>query len=480
MSLSVSAFPEPKSRHSTKRWFFSGRLNTGGASFIKGIRHIASVQLKNSVARFGPKPSSQNLRPTPRPKLTVRVPTIEIDIIAVPHDDGGQSSTDISISPDASMMLDFTPSWPKCYGVTIGSNPRPRGISAGAIGTALRTVQQPRTRVNSEVTRAPREGTTSPSSPWQLKTKEMGPVPDLPAVTLTPADDNDTGGSPSSVTNEKKNVLLRGDSNPWRQREPKPSTLRRTRSSPSIKHSGRRTRERQPPPSPLPLLSVHIAPMRSGSRPTPSQLPPLLGTVRRPWTAPTTHATHAAAAQTTIRMPFRTPTGPCSSRGAPSNLPRSRSQPPLRTAASATVAGATTTPTTTRSGGASAAAVVLPFSSCSSSRAGSPAPALALAEGTRGHLQPSPVPARPKTAGAVAEMPEVLRGAPLMQRGGDGARRERRPRTAPESGSATRPLAPVVAMGHPLATAWERREMGAGGARERTTRVRPPNGPRPR
>ena len=175
------------------------------------------------------------------------------------------------------------------------------------------TVQKPRARANSEAARATRGGATSPSPSWQLKTKEMGPVPDLPAVTLTPADAGEPHDSPSGVTHEKEKELLGRDFN-LQRRETRTPALRRTLSSPSIRHAGRRIREQPPPPpSPLPLLSVHIAPMRSGSRPTPSPFPPLLATGPRPWTAPTTHATNPAT-QTALRVPLRIPTGPRSTR----------------------------------------------------------------------------------------------------------------------------------------------------------------------
>jgi hypothetical protein len=463
MSLPVSSFPETHPKLTSKRWFFGGRLNTGGASFMKGIRHIARVQLKSSVARFAPKPS-QNLRPTPPPRLSVRASTITIDLIAVPHDDGCQSSTDKR--HDASIP-DPT-SWPRSRAVPLlVSNLRPRGISAGAGGGAASgTVQRPRARANSEAARAARGGATSPSPSWELEIKEMGPVPDLPSVVLTPANAGEPHDSPSGVTHEKKNELFGGDFN---LRESETRTLRRTLSSPSIKHAGRRKREQPPPPpSLLPLLSVHIAPMRSGSRPTPS---PLLATGPRPWTAPTTHATNPVA-QTAPRVPLRRPTGPRSTRDCHGNagcdcgcspsssLSRSRSQPRLRTVATVTDA---------KSSGVASAAVGQPILS----RAGSPAPALALAEVTRDNLQPSPSP-----AASSAETSEVLQETPPLRAfpwGGDGTRGERRPRTAPETGGAARPLAPVVAMDH-----WAARERRVAGARQQTTRARLPYGPHPR
>lgn len=382
MSLSVSSFPEPHSKLTTKRWY---RFNAGGASFMKGIRHIAREQLKGSVARFAQKPS-QNSHSTPPPRISVRASGLTIDIIAVPHDDGRPHTSHDTSIPD----LNSRPAGE--------SNPRPRGIFVGTGGAASWTVHQPRTRVYSETARAARGGSPSPSPSWQFKIKEMGPVPDLPVVTLTPADAGDSCGSPYGVTHEKEKVLLGGDSNLRRCKTK--TALRRTHSNP---HLNRRARERHqlplppppPPPSPLPLLSVHIAPMRSGSRPTPS---PFLITGPHPWTTPTKPILQRPT------TPLRRPT--CPSRS--NLLPRSRSQPLLRT----------TTTTTTTSGPASA-----PVVSLSRSRPGSPA---------RGLLQPWPV--------SPAETPEVLLETP---------------RTAPETGGA----------------AWERREMGAAEARQRPTRL---------
>lgn len=490
MSLSVSSFPEAHSRlttnptwgegpsPTTKRRFFGGRFNTGGASFMKGIRFIGKVQLKSSVIRRAPKSSSQNLPPTSPPRLSVRASTIVVDIIAVPHDDGRQSSTDIS--HDASIPNPIP--WLRWRAIPrLVSNPRQRAISSGARGAASGTVQQPRTRVNSEAARAARGGgSTSPSLPWQLKTEEMGPVPDLPVVILTPADASDPDGSPSGVTHE----LPVGDSN-LRRRETRTTVHRRSLSSPPGKHVGSKIREPPlppPPPSPLPLLSMHIAPLRSGSRPTPTPLTPLLAaTERRPKTAPTTtRATNPVAPTVLLPMPPRRLTGPRSMRdghgsaGFPPNMSRSRSQPQLRTAAIVRCA--------TRSAAASSAADGQPISS--RPRAGSLSPALAPAERIPGHLQPFPVSAGPaaatgRSAISAAETPEVLQEAPPVRaspRGGEAARGERRPRTAPETGHAARPLAPVVAM-DPRA-AWELREMGAAGARQRATRPRLPYGPR--
>ncbi|KAI9458947.1 hypothetical protein BJY52DRAFT_407952 [Lactarius psammicola] len=486
MSLSVSSFPEAHSRlttnptwgegssPTTKRRFFGGRLNTGGASLMKGIRHIGvKVQLKSSVARRAPKPSPQNLRPTPPPRLSVRASTIIIDIISVPHNNGRQSSTDIS----RAVSIPSPIPWPRWRAVPLlVRNPRQRAISAGARGAASGTVQQPRTRVDSEAARAACGGSTSPSPPWQLETNEMGPVPDLPVVILTPADASDPDGSPSGVTHEP----LSGDSN-LRRRETRTTVLRRSLSSLSLagKHVSNKSKELPPKaaPSPLPLLSMHIAPLRSGSRPAPTPLSPLLAAVGpRPKTAPTTRVTKPVA-PTVLPMPPRRLMGPRSTRdghgsassgGSPFDLSRSRSQPQLRTAAILNCA--------TRSAAASAA-VEQPI--LSRSRAGPPSPALALAEGTPGQIHPFSGSANPTTptgrsalsVAAATGTPKVLQEAPRVRafpQGREVARGERRPRTAPETGSAARPLAPA---------AWELHEMGAAGSRQRT-RPRLPYGPR--
>ncbi|KAH9009565.1 hypothetical protein EDB84DRAFT_1189665 [Lactarius hengduanensis] len=421
MSLSVSSFPEAHSRlttnptwgegssSTTKRWFFGGRLNTGGVSFMKGIRHIGKVQLKSSVARRAP---NQNSSPPLPPRFSVRASTIVIDIIAVPHDDGRQSSADINHGASIPSPIP----WPRWRAVPLlVSNPRPRAISSGAGGgAASATAQQLAIRVDSEAARAAREGP---------ETEEIGPVADHPIVILTPADGSD-------ITH----VLLRGDSNLLR-RETRTTTHKRSLSSPSGKHMGSRTRD-QSPPSTLPLLSsMHIARLRSGSRPTPTPLPSLLAaTERRPKTAPTARATKPIPP-----MPLRRPEG--DSNGSPSNMPRSRSQPQLRTAA------AVTTGT-----GMAKAAVEQPMPS--RFRAGSPT----ISAKTHEALQPC----------------MKQRNAPAVRASPQGA--ERRPRTAPETGYAARPLALVGGTDH--GAAWEMRGMGVAVAHQRAARPRMPYGPR--
>ncbi|KAH9038567.1 hypothetical protein EDB85DRAFT_429298 [Lactarius pseudohatsudake] len=416
MSLSVSSFPEAHSRlttnptwgegssSTTKRWFFGGRLNTGGVSFMKGIRHIGKVQLKSSVARRAP---SQNSSPPLPPRFSVRASTIVIDIVDVPHDDGRQSSADINHGASIPSPIP----WPRWRAVPLlVSNPQPRAISSGTGGAASATAQQ----LDSEAARAAREGP---------ETEEISPVTDHPIVILTPADGSDIA-----------HVLLRGDSNLLR-RETRTTTHKRSLSSPSGKHMGSRTGDLSPP-STLPLLSsVHIARLRSGSRPTPTPLPPLLAaTERRPKTAPTARATKPIPP-----MPLRRPEG--GSNGSPSNMSRSRSrsQPQLRTAAAVTTG-------TAKSGIAKAA-------------------------------DEQPMPSRTISA----KTPEALqscmkqRSAPAVRASPQGA--ERRPRTAPETGYAARPLALVGGTDH--GAAWEMRGMGVAVARQQAARPRMPYGPRP-
>ncbi|KAH9174784.1 hypothetical protein EDB89DRAFT_2067348 [Lactarius sanguifluus] len=390
MSLPVSSFPEAHSRlttnptwgegpsSTTKRWFFGGRLNTSGVSFMKGIRHIGKVQLKSGVARRTPKPQPQDSSPPLPPRFSVRASTIVIDIIAVPHDDGRQSSTDINRAASIPGRIP----WPRWRAVPLLSNPQPRAISSGAGGAQQITI-----RVDSEAPRAAREG---PS--WRPESEEIGLETDLPIVILTPADGSD-------ITH----VLLRGDSN-LRRREARTTIHKRSLSSSSGKHMGSRTRDLSasapPPPSPLPLLSsVHIARLRSGSRPTPTPLPP-----RRPKTAPTARATKPIPP-----MPLRRPTGTREgdSNGSPFNLSRSRSQPQPRTAA------------TTGSGIAKMAAdeQYMP----SHFRVGLP---------------------------TISAKTHEARNAPAVPRASPQQGGERRPWTAPETGYAARPLAPVGGTDH--------------------------------
>ncbi|KAI9444185.1 hypothetical protein H4582DRAFT_2071756 [Lactarius indigo] len=419
MSLSVSSFPEAHSRLTTnptwgegtspitKRWFFGGRLNTGSVSFMKGIRHIGKVQLKSSVTRRAPKSQPQNTSPPLPPRFSVRASTIVIDIIAVPHDDGRQSSTDIS--HDTSIP-DPIP-WPRWRAVPL---------------------LQPLTRVDSEGAVAACKGPISPS--WQPDTEEIGLVSDLPIVVLTPADGSDM-----------TRILLGGNSNLLR-REIKTSIRKRSLSSPSGKHVGSRTRDlaAPAPPSPPPLLSMDIARLRSGSRPTPTPL--LVTTERRPKTAPTTRATKPVAQATTPVLLHRRPTGPRSTRdgdgnGSLSNISRSRSQPQLRTAEAVTGAA--------RNGTAEAAdEQPMP----SRYRTGSP---------------PDPFAIYVKT-------PEVLQEAPAVRASPQGG--EQRPRIAYEIGNAARPLALVD--GTDPGAAWETHKMGVAASRLRTARPRMPYGPR--
>ena len=407
MSLPVSSFPGAHSKLTTnstwgkapsptsKRWFLGGRLNTGGASFMKGIRHIGKIQFKSSVARFAQKQSSQTSRPPPPPKLTVSASTIVIDVLAVPHDNGRQTTVDTS--HDA--PVPYPTSRPRWRGAPLLARiARPRPISSGAGGAASSAAQQAYTRVDSEGAKAARGSTTSPGPSWELKIKEMGPVPDLPVVTLTTADGDDPGDSPSP---EKKNGLSGGVSATlWR--ETRTPTLRRSRSSPSFVHAGCRSRERSPPPpSPLPLRSAQIARLRSGSRPT----TPLSVTGRRPKTAPTTPTIKPISPPALPQVP-RTPipTNPHSMRdaqggiGSPSYLSRSRSQPQLRTVAILANAKRSAE-----------------ISSADSNRscAGSPWPSLALAEGTPDHLQQSRGSASPAASACVRpEMPEARQEVP--------------------------------------------------------------------
>ncbi|KAH9017132.1 hypothetical protein EDB83DRAFT_192375 [Lactarius deliciosus] len=435
MSLSVSSFPEAHSRlttnstwgegspSTTKRWFFGGRLNTGGVSFMKGIRHIGKVQLKSSIARRAPKPQPQNSSPPLPPRFSVRASTIVIDIIAVPHDDGRQSSTDINHAASIPSPIP----WPRWRAVPLlGRNPQPRPISSGAGGAASAT--QLVIRVDSEAARTAREG---PS--WRPESDEIGSESDLPIVILTPADGSD-------ITH----VLLRRDSN-QRRRETRTTIRRRSLSSPSGKHMGSGTRGLSAPapaqPSTLPLLSsMHISRLRSGSRPTATPLPPLLAaTERRPKTAPTARATKPIPP-----MPLRRPTGTRegdSNDGSPSTmLSRPRSQPQLRTAATA-VTGAT----------------------------GSGMAKMAADE----RYMPSHF--RGDSPTISAKTPEA-RNAPAVPRASPQQGAERRPRTAPETGYAARPWAPVGGMEH--GAAWEMRGMGVAAARQRAGRPRMPYGPR--
>jgi hypothetical protein len=463
MSLSVSSFPGAHSNLTTnptwgkapsptsKRWFFGGRLNTGSASFMKGIRHIGKIQLKSSVARFAQKQSSQTSRPPPPPRLTVSASTIVIDVLAVPHDDGCQPSADMSHDapvPDPT-------SRPRWRGAPLLARiARPRAISSGAGGAASRAAQQARTRVDSEGAKATSGGTTSPGPSWERNIKEMGPVPDLPVVTLTPADGDDRD-SPSP---ERKNELSGGNSAPlWR--ETRTPVLRRSMSSPSFMHAGSRERS-PPPPSPLPLRSAQIARLRSGSRPT----TPFLVTGRRPKTAPTT-PTIKPLSPPALLLASRTPTGPHSTRdgqgsiGSPSYLPRSRSQPQLRTVAILASAK--------RSAGS-------PPADSTRSCAGSPSPTLALAEGTPDYLQQPPGSASPAASTCVsAEMPEARQEAPpvpALPQGGEGACREHIPRTAPDPGYVAWPMSLGIVM-DPRAVR-EMYDTGAAMARHQATRRR--------
>ncbi|KAH8984943.1 hypothetical protein EDB92DRAFT_1459136 [Lactarius akahatsu] len=441
MSLSVSSFPEAHSRLTTnptwgegsfsitKRWFFGGRLNTGGVSIMKGIRHIGKVQLKSSVARRAPKPQPQNSSPPLPPRFSVRPSTIVIDIIAVPRDDGRQSFT--GINHDASIPSPIP--WPRWRAVPLlVSNSQPRAISSGAAsgGAASATAQQPAIRVDSEAARAAREG---PS--WQPESEETGPVTDHPIVILTPADGSD-------ITH----VLLRGDSNLLRC-ETRTTTRKRSLSSPSGKHMGSRTRDlSQPtPPSTLPLLSsMHIARLRSGSRPTQTPLPPLLAaTERRPKTAPTARATKPIPPMP-LRRPTGTREGDGDGNGSPPNMSRSRSQPQLRTAATVT--------------GAPRAKAADEQPMPSRFRAGSPTISA-------------------KTPGALRELKPCIkqRNAPAVRASPQGE--ERRPRTAPETWYAARPLAPVGGTDH--GAAWEMRGMGVAAARQQAARPQMPYGLRP-
>ncbi|KAH9000886.1 hypothetical protein EDB86DRAFT_3074879 [Lactarius hatsudake] len=433
MSLSVSSFPEAHSRlttnptwgegssSTTKRWFFGGRLNTGGVSFMKGIRHIGKVQLKIGVARRAPKPQPQNSSPPLQPRFSVRASTIVIDIIAVPHDDGRHSSTDINHAASIPSPIP----WPRWRAVPrLVSNPQPRAISSGAGGAASAT--QLVIRIDSEAASAAREG---PS--WHPESEEIGPETDLPIVILTPADGSD-------ITH----VLLRGDSTNLLRRETRTTIHKRSLSSSSGKHMGSRTGDLSAPapapPSTLPLLSsMYIARLRSGSRPTPTPFPPLLAaTERHPKTAPTARATKPIPP-----MPPRRPTtGTREGDGSPSNMSRSRSQPQLRTAA--TVTGAA------RSGMTKMAADE--------------------------RFMPSHFRVGPPTISA--KTPEA-RNAPAVPRASSPQQgTERRPRTAPETGYAARPLAAVG--GTDYGAAWEMRGMGVAAARQRAARPRMPYGPR--
>lgn len=431
---------------------------------MKGIRHIGKIQLKSSVARFAHKQSSHNLRPTLPPRLSVRASTILIDVLAAPHDDGCQSSADTS--HDAPLP-DPTSRTKRRVDPLLERIPRPKAIPTGARGTASRAAQKARARVNSGAAEAARGGTTSRNPSWELKTEEMGPVPDLPVVTFTPADGGDPSGSSSGVTTpEGKNELSGGYSDPPR-RETRPTALRRSISSPSFKHTSSKSWEQSPPPpTPLPLHSVHIARLRTGSRPAPIPLPPLLATGRSPKIHTTTHAATKLVAPTALPSRPRAPAGLYSTRDGqgssapPSNLTRSRSQPQLRTAA--IVASA------------KRSAAIAPADS-SRSRAGSPSSTLTLAEGTPSHLQQSPMPIRPAAStGSVAEMPEVLLEAPPERTSSlrwEGVREEHSPRIVPVAGHVAWPMAPVVVMDS-RAVSEMRREMDAAVARKQATRRR--------
>ena len=424
MSLSVSSFPSSPSKltssptwgkgpsPTTKRWTFGGRLNTGSASLMKGIRHIGKVQLKSSVGRFAHKPSSQN-----SPRLSVRASTIVIDIIAVPHDDKRQSSADTSHDDPAPAPT--SPPKQSAYPL-LARIPRTRANSSGA---ALEAAQRARIRVNSEAAKATCGSNTSPALSVQVKTKEIGPKPDLPVVTFTLADDCGLDGSPSSVTTDWKDKLPNGFSDtPSHETR---HSLRRTMSSPTIKHSGNWDKIQPPPPSPLPpsLLSVHIAQLRTGSRPVPTPLHPLLAVGPRSKTAPTTRVPKLPPVP-------RIPTRHCStrevvdssSRASQSNLnlTRSRSQPQLRAAK--------------RSARASASGGTL-------SRSGSTSSSAFTQEG---HTRSSP---------------------PVSYvRGYKWAREERCPRSAFEPGYVAWPMSPIVVMDPK--TTWEMRQTGAAVARQ--------------
>lgn len=433
MSLSVSSFPSASSKLTTsptwgkgpsptaKRWFFGG-----GASFMKGIRHIGKVQLKSSVARFAHKPS-QNSPPT-SPRLSVRASTIVIDIIAVPHDDNKrQSSADTSRDDSAPSPT----SQPKMRPYPLlARKPRSRANSSGAGGAT------------SEAAKAACGGNTSPSLSVQVKTKEIRPKPRLPVVTFAPMDDGDLDGSPSSVTTDWKDDLSDGFSDtPSRKTRP---SLRRSMSSPTIKHAGNWNRiQPPPPPSPLPpsLLSVHIAQLRTGSRPVPTPLHPLLTIAPRSKTAAPTHVTK-------LPLPPRTPTRHCSTREVvnsgtrafPSNLnlTRSRSQPQLRAAKRS----ARASDHLSRPGSSSSSA----FTQEGNTRSSPPVPCV------RGY-------------NTLCRCRCCLRNAQAGTRGATGTRRvewlreERNPRTAPEPGYVAWPMSPIVVM-EPK-TAWEMREAGA-------------------
>ncbi|KAF8268355.1 hypothetical protein EI94DRAFT_1189584 [Lactarius quietus] len=480
MSLSVSSFPGALTTNptwggrpstTTKRWRIGGRLNTGGASFMKGIRHIGKIQFKSSVTRFTHKSSSQN-SPSPT-TLTVKTSTIVIDILAVPHNEGHQSPTDTSHSAP---VLDPTRvSRPKWRAVPLLARiPRPRAISTGARGAASRAVRRPRTSVNSEAAKSVRGGTTLPSPFGRRMIRETGPVPDLPALTLTLAAGDEADSSLSGVTFEEMDEL----SSEAPHFNPPPhetrSAIRRSTSTPSFLNAGSRNRVQSPlPPSPLPLLSVHIAQLRTGSRPT-KPLPPLLGTGRRPKTAPTTGSSSRA-----LPLGPRTPKGPRSRRdgqgssssnsGSPSHLHRSRSHPQLRTVA--ILASAERIAETSPADG-------------SRSRAGSrPLPALALAETIYRDLPPLPGPAGPEAsaaASATAETTEVLQEAPQVHgspREVDKARdSEHSPRIEHEPGYVAWPMAPIVVMDPSMA--WKMREKGAAVARQPASRRRLPYVPR--
>lgn len=412
---------------------------------MKGIRHIGKIQLKSSVARFAHKPSSQNSRPI-SPRLSVRASTIVIDIIAVPHGDECQSSADTSHDDPPTSRPRWRPFLERV--------PRARANSSGARGIASGAAQQARTRVNSEAAKAACGGDTSPSLSEQLKTKEISPLPDLPVVTLTPTDDGDLNGSPSSVTPDWEDELSDGFSDPPK-RETRP-TLRRSISSPTIKHAGNWNRTQAPPP--LPLLSVHIARLRTGSRPDPTPLPPLFTIGPRPKTAPTTRVTKPVPLTGLPLLP-PVPTSHCSTRDVvddsgrrafPSKLSRSRSQPQLRAK---------------RSTRASA-------SDSSLSRTGSISSAFTH-EGN-----PQSAPAVPCVRRHNIPCRCCRRNARAGTGGATGTCRgewERCPRTAPESGYVTWPMSPIVVMDPK--TAWEMRETGAAAARQQARHRRLRYGP---
>jgi hypothetical protein len=478
MSLSVSSFPgapsKPTTRptwgagpsSNTKRWFFGGRLNTGGSSLMKGIRHIGKVQLKSSVARFAHKPSSQNSRPVPA-RLSVRASTIVIDIIAVPHDDEHQSSEDKTHDDPAPTPVPDPTSWPRWRTVPLLARiPRARANSSGAGGAVLNAAPQARTRVNLEAAKAACRGTATTSLSEKFKVKEIGPVLDLPVVTLSPTDDGDLYDSPSKFTPNWKDELSNGNSSLLRP-ETRPTPLRRSMSSPTIKHAGNWNRiQPPPPPSPLPLLSVHIARLRTGSRPDPSTpLPPLFAIGPRPKTAPTTRVTKPVPL-TALPLAPRTATdhSSCSttrdavdsgSRRSPSNLSRSRSQPQLRAK---------------RSTGASA-------SDRSLSRAGSTSSALTQ-EGNPRSAPPAVPCARRHNipCRCCRRNGRAATGGASGTCRGEWAREEQFPRTAPEPGYVAWPMSPIVVMDP--RTALEMRETGATVARQQARYRRLRNGPR--